>query len=116
MFTGIVDHCGMIEATQSVPGGLRILIKSDFTDLTLGESIAVDGVCLTVTDIEATRFYCDISPETLAVTTANNFFTGQLVNLERALLPSARIGGHFVLGHVDLTGSLQSVREFDQFL
>jgi riboflavin synthase len=97
MFTGIIDHCGTIILIEEY----RVWIKSIFTDLVLGESIAVDGICLTVTQFQDNTFCCDISPETLRITTAKDFKMGRLVNLERALQPLSRIGGHFVMGHVD---------------
>lgn len=101
MFTGIIDHFGTITAITPIAKGLRFAIQHSFSALELGESIAVNGICLTVTDITDDHFYCDLSPETLKVTTAQHYKPGQAVNLERALLPTTRIGGHFVSGHVD---------------
>jgi len=97
MFTGIVDHCGTITSTEA-----KVLkIACQFEDLQLGESIAIDGICLTVTKYGPGYFECEISPETCQVTTASQFKTGKRVNLERALRLSDRLGGHIVQGHVD---------------
>jgi len=101
MFTGLVDHCGRIEEVTLLPVGLRIELSTQFKDLVLGESIAVEGICLTITQIEGERFYCELSPETLSLTTAKNFSVGQSVNLERALTLNTPLGGHFVTGHID---------------
>jgi riboflavin synthase len=101
MFTGIVDHCGTITTVQKTDQSVRLHIKCQFNDLQMGESIAVNGICLTVTDFGAGYFDCDLSPETCNVTTALHFREGQPVNLERALRLSDRLGGHIVQGHVD---------------
>ncbi|CAN5457092.1 riboflavin synthase [soil metagenome] len=101
MFTGIIDHVGTIAAIHRTAAGIRMQLKTQFHDLILGESISVEGICLTVSDINDDSFYCDISPETLKLTTAAHFRKNQQVNLERALRSSDRLGGHFVLGHVD---------------
>jgi riboflavin synthase len=116
MFTGIVDHCGMITQIETITHGYRLWIKSNFSDLVLGESIALDGVCLTVTNIRDRHYSCDISPETLNLTTAKYFKTNQLVNLERALQLSSRLGGHMVAGHIDQVSRLKSIRSLDQFI
>jgi riboflavin synthase len=115
MFTGLVDHCGIICGIQTISNGLKIQIKHHFTAIEIGESIAVDGMCLTVTQFTQDIFHCDISIETLALTTAKNFQTGQGVNLERALLPTSRIGGHFVTGHVDQIGQIASIQDMNDF-
>ena len=107
MFTGIIDHCGVVKRVQSEQSGMRLSMQTDFADIKLGESIAIDGICLTVTDCEAQVCSFDISPETLKLTTASSFTKGKLVNLERALLPTDRLGGHFVMGHVDGLATLQ---------
>ena len=78
--------------------------------MALGESIAVNGVCLTVTSTDGQRFGVDVSPETLRVTTLGGFNVGRVVNLERPLRADARLGGHFVLGHVDGVGRIRSLR------
>lgn len=101
MFTGIVDHCGEIVSVKRTASTLRLGIKCGFTDMALGESISVDGICLTVTDREPNQFSCDLSPETMAVTVASRYTVGTILNLERALRLSDRLGGHYVSGHVD---------------
>lgn len=117
MFTGIIDHCGVITQVESIANGLRIWIKHRFDgELTLGESIAVDGFCLTVIEFHDDVFACDISPETLQVTTASRLKIGQQVNLERALQPSSRLGGHFVMGHVDQTAFVKKILKQQDFV
>lgn len=106
MFTGIVDHCGRLVARE----GSRLEIQTEFRDLVLGESVAVDGACLTVTGVLPGRFYCDVSPETLAKTRLGGVALGQRLNLERALRFSDRLGGHLVTGHVDQTGQVDVSR------
>ncbi|MEE9451256.1 MAG: riboflavin synthase [Gammaproteobacteria bacterium] len=107
MFTGIIDHCGMINDIVRHSDSLTLTIACQFNDLQAGESIAVDGICLTVDKVQTGQFTCDISPETLKLTTAQLFKSGQRVNIERALRPSDRLSGHFVLGHVDLYAQLE---------
>lgn len=106
MFTGLVDHCGEIISAERIHGLTRLTINSDFSEMDLGESIAVDGICLTVTTRKPGQFTCELSSETIAVTTANRFVPGYKVNLERALTLSQRVGGHLLLGHVDKMYSL----------
>lgn len=102
MFTGIVSHPGRINSIEHFSNNsLQLQVQSEFSDLVLGESISIDGICLTVTAFDGGLFNCDISPETLSVTTAKHFVKGKLVNLERALQVNDRLGGHFVMGHVD---------------
>lgn len=115
MFTGIIDHCGIVEQITEHKAATRIWIKNQFDDFKLGESIAVDGVCLTVTEFNDSSFCCDISPETLRVTTANLYQVGSRVNLERPLRAADRIGGHFVLGHVDTVTTLQRKQQYAEF-
>lgn len=107
MFTGIVDHFAKIVSAEEKADSINLTIATTFTDMTLGESIAVDGICLTVVDFTAGSFDCQISKETLEKTTAKSFLPGRLVNLERALRVGDRFGGHMVLGHVDETAILQ---------
>lgn len=101
MFTGIVDHQGTITSLQSQGNALKLTVQSTFQDWCLGESIAVDGMCLTVTAFDQHTFRCDVSPESLSVTTAKDWTVGQSINLERALQLTDRLGGHVVTGHVD---------------
>lgn len=116
MFTGIIDHCGVVARIEFLPNALQIWIRHSFTELMLGESIAIDGICLTVTHCDEDVFSCDISPETLHLTTAHFFQVGQSVNLERALQPSSRIGGHFVMGHIDQIAEVKKIDQVDGFI
>lgn len=101
MFTGIVEETGKVRSFD----GKKLVIECRrvLEDTKIGDSIAIDGCCQTVVDMTADSFSADVSSETLSVTTFKTFKTGQVVNLERALTPSTRIGGHFVQGHVDGT-------------
>jgi len=113
MFSGIVDHLGTIIWLERSNNSLSALIETEFTNLQEGESIAVDGICLTVVKPSKQLFYCDISPETLALTTANSFTVSQKVNLERALCFGDRVGGHLVSGHIDQPATVKEI-EFKQ--
>jgi riboflavin synthase len=107
MFTGIVQQLGEITHIATGEESLRLTIQSDFADLQLGESVAIDGICLTVTQAQAAgEFTCDVSPETWQVTAASQYQAGRKINLERALQLHDRLGGHFVLGHVDECATL----------
>ncbi|PHQ82278.1 MAG: riboflavin synthase [Coxiella sp. (in: Bacteria)] len=116
MFTGLVNHTGVITRITETLKGLRFSIATQFNDLTLGESITVDGACLTVTDIEGATFCCDVSPETLALTIAGTYQINQIVNLERSLLASDRLGGHYVTGHVDQRATVVRVSPVDDYI
>jgi riboflavin synthase len=112
MFTGIIEGLGTIVAVQPAHQGRRLAVKADFEpdQTTIGDSIAVNGACLTVIRIDGKRFEVDVSPETLAKTTLGQSKVGDRVNLERALRLSDRLDGHLVSGHVDGIGTLQSKR------
>lgn len=101
MFTGLVDDVGTIERVRSTDAGLELRIRCRYTDLADGESIAVNGACLTVRESSSGAFTCAAVSETLAVTSIGEWQTGRRVNLERALRVGDRLGGHFVQGHVD---------------
>lgn len=116
MFTGIVDHYGEIREVREIPEGIALKIKSDFNDLMLGESIAVDGICLTVTEIAFPYFCCELSPETCRLTTAKDFAKSKKINLERALQATDRLGGHIVMGHVDTVGVVSLKEKQGDFL
>lgn len=108
MFTGIVAAVGRIREAKPGTQGVRMVIEADvlgLDDVALGDSIAVNGVCLTVTALEADTFAVDVSPETIACTVG--FEPGAAVNLEKALRLSDRLGGHLVSGHVDGTGVVE---------
>lgn len=101
MFTGIVDHLGEIMAVHTRSHSLSLDIKTAFKACRPGESIAVNGICLTVTDYKKGQFSVDLSPETVACTTAADWKKGKRIHLERALRVGDRLGGHWVMGHVD---------------
>ncbi len=110
MFTGIIEGMGTLMAVRASEGGSRLTVAADF-DLTrsrTGDSIAVNGACLTAVEISGKRFTADVSPETLDKTAFKNAKTGDRVNLERALRLSDRIDGHLVSGHIDGTGVIES--------
>lgn len=115
MYTGLIDHCGCIIAIESLQNSCRFWIESRFQDLLHGESISIDGVCLTVVEIDGTRFCCDISPETLRITTLGQYQVNQKINIERSLCLGARMGGHFVMGHVDQTCVVKHCVNHDGF-
>jgi len=105
MFTGIIEQLGEVEKVESVFNNKRLFIKSTFgQDLKIGESIAVNGVCLTVISAKEDLFVVETMPVTLSQTTLNNLKIGEYVNLERALTPGSRMSGHFVNGHIDGMG------------
>jgi len=101
MFTGIVEATGRLRKIASAGDGFRAAIEAPFSGLALGESVSVNGVCLTVAALAASGFEADVSPETARVTTLAGLPEVSLVNLERALSAGSRLGGHFVSGHVD---------------
>ncbi|NMB41625.1 MAG: riboflavin synthase [Firmicutes bacterium] len=108
MFTGIVEELGEILNQQRKGNNISLVIRGSLVldDLKVGDSIAVNGVCLTVTDVDTTAFYADVMPETLRKTGLYELKKGDKVNLERALPANGRFGGHFVSGHVDGTGTI----------
>jgi riboflavin synthase len=108
MFTGIVEEVGSVVETRE--GGLVIGARTVLADARLGDSICINGTCLTVTHLTADTFAVDTVPETLRRTNLGELRAGDLVNLERALLPTTRMGGHFVQGHVEGTGTLTEKR------
>ena len=104
MFTGIIEATGKLAAVVKRGNDISVTIDSaelDFSDVKLGDSIACNGVCLTVTHLGPHSFNADISSETLAHTLFGHYQTGQRINLEKAMLPTTRMGGHIVSGHVD---------------
>lgn len=110
MFSGIVEALGSIERVEETgDGGARWRVACPFTDLALGESVCVNGVCLTVTATAEGSFDTDLSPETLRRTTFADVTPGRKVNLERSLRLGDRLSGHLVFGHVDGVGRLVSV-------
>lgn len=115
MFTGIIKAKGSITAMNRQGGDIRMTVSSDdlpWSDYEIGESIAVNGVCLTAVALHDNGFDTDVSVETLDVTALGNLSTGSAVNLEPAISMGERLGGHLVSGHVDCMGSV-SAREVD---
>lgn len=113
MFTGIIEAIGVIAAFEHSGGDARIYVRTgklDLSDVHIGDSIAVSGVCLTAVTLPGDGFHADISAETLARTTLGHLHTGSAVNLEKALTPQTRLGGHLVSGHVDGIGTLLEMR------
>ncbi|NCT90709.1 riboflavin synthase [Cellulomonas sp. APG4] len=108
MFTGIVEEIGTVLAVERGPGDVRLRVRgATVTDGTrLGDSIAVDGVCLTVTDLAGDAFACDVMPESLDRSSLGGLAPGARVNLERAVRADGRLDGHLVQGHVDGVGVL----------
>lgn len=111
MFTGIIEAVGEIVVCEPRSGDLRLRVKTfglDLGSIGLGDSIATNGVCLTVIALPGDGYVADVSSETLANTTIGGWQAGTPVNLERALTPSSRLGGHLVSGHVDAVGEVLS--------
>ena len=114
MFTGIIETVGVVSAVQNVSGDLRIRVSAPAfaeRDVAQGDSIAIDGVCLTVVEQQADSFAFDVSKESLAHTLIGDWKEGTRVNLEMALLPTTRLGGHLVSGHVDGVAKLTSLSQ-----
>lgn len=107
MFTGIIEETGKI--LQIVPGGLKIRAKKVLEGTKTGDSIAVNGVCLTVTGMGGADFTADVMPETLSRSSLGALKPGDGVNLERAMAADGRFGGHIVSGHIDGTGIIQKI-------
>ena len=109
MFSGIVETLGTVRA--QTPGRIEIVSRTPFAHLEIGESIAVNGACLTVASVDGEAFAADVMPETLHRTTLGELSEGATVNLERALRFGDRVGGHMVSGHIDATGIVTALRE-----
>ena len=110
MFTGLIEALGTIDRATPAATGVQLRVATALGgELTAGDSVAVNGVCLTAAVATDDGFEATVSPETLRVTTLGSLRSGQLVNLERPLKADARIGGHFVLGHVDGVGRIRSL-------
>jgi riboflavin synthase len=111
MFTGLIEAVGHVDQVVRTGTGVRLGVRAELAgELAGGESVSVNGVCLTVTEIAAGIFAADIGPETLKVTTLAALQPGDPVNLERALRADSRFGGHFVQGHVDGVGAVLEIR------
>ena len=116
MFTGLIAEVGTISSLKKREADLEIGISCSFpSELSPGESVATSGICLTVTRIEGDTFYAYAMPETVRLTTLGQKSLGEGVNLERALLPTGRLGGHLVAGHIDGTGTVTSLEEGERW-
>jgi riboflavin synthase len=112
MFTGLVEAVGEIASLEPMPPGIRMRVQTALgAELVPGDSLAVNGVCLTVVSADETGIQADVSPETARVTTLGTARCGTIVNLERPLRADGRLGGHFVQGHVDATAAIDEIRE-----
>jgi riboflavin synthase len=116
MFTGLIEATGGLVERKTTPGGLQLWIESPLaSELHEGDSLAVNGVCLTVVTSDAGKTQLDIGPETIRVTTLGSLPLATRVNLERPLRADGRFGGHFVQGHVDAIGRLEDRRAQAEF-
>lgn len=109
MFTGIIEEMGTIKQIKTVsPQAIKLTVgaKKVLTDVNLGDSISINGICLTVTDFNSEQFQVDVMPETIKSTSLSLLVEGSKVNLERSMPANGRFGGHFVSGHVDGTGQI----------
>jgi len=114
MFTGIIEAVGRIKNIEPVGGDMRLHVdvgSLDMSDVQLGDSIAVNGVCLTAIEFDNKHFVADVSNETITMTSLKDLAIASEVNLEKALLPTTRLGGHLVSGHVDGLGEVLSIKE-----
>ena len=114
MFTGIIEAVGSVAQLDDVGGDVRLTLNVgslDMTDVQLGDSIAVNGVCLTAIKFDDKSFTADVSNETVSLTSLKGLAVGSPVNLEKALLPTTRLGGHLVSGHVDGLGVVREIRQ-----
>lgn len=116
MFTGLVEAVGEIVAVEQRPGAVRIFLTADIGDgVAIGDSVAVNGVCLTAIEGGGPALAFDAGPETMRVTALGEMAPGDRVNLERAMRADTRLGGHFVQGHVDAVGTVVDVRPDGEF-
>lgn len=112
MFTGLIESVGRVAGMAPTPSGMRMRVETGLApELKPGDSVSVNGVCLTVTSIDGGAMQADVGPETARVTTLGSLGVGHAVNLERAMRGDARFGGHFVQGHIDATGTIERIRE-----
>jgi riboflavin synthase len=116
MFTGLIEAVGELVERKPMGGGFRLRVASTLAhELGQGDSLAVNGVCLTVILATDGEIHADVSPETVRVTTLGGLAQGALVNLERPLRADGRLGGHFVQGHVDAIGAVLDLRADEDF-
>lgn len=116
MFTGLIERRGAVVANLAGENSNRLVIDAPFEALQTGESITINGVCLTLLTADKQKLAFDVSPETLKLTTLGNLNPGDSVNIERAMLATSRYGGHYVSGHVDTTACLQSIVPVDEYV
>lgn len=117
MFTGLIQEVGRIKALKMQEKDLEIGVSCSFAgELNPGESVATSGICLTVTRVEGDTFFAYAMPETVKLTTLGQKQIGDPLNLERALLPTDRLGGHLVAGHIDGTGTVTSLEDGERWL
>lgn len=117
MFTGIIEATASVLEYTPVDSGVRLVLVSPFDDLQVGESIAVNGVCLTLLpECSGKQLQFDLSPETLQVTNLCELKPGVMVNLERAMSSSSRFGGHYVSGHVDTTATVADIQPVGEYV
>jgi riboflavin synthase len=114
MFTGLIEAVCRINSAMSRAGGIRLQIELN-KDVKPGESVAVNGVCLTVSSIKGNMVEFDVSGQTLANTTLDSLKLGAFVNIERAMSPNDRFGGHFVQGHIDIVGKIKKIEKKGEF-
>ncbi|TMU86893.1 riboflavin synthase [Bacillus sp. BHET2] len=115
MFTGIIEEIGLIEHMKKSSSSMELTISASgiMEDVHIGDSISVNGVCLTVTSFSSRQFQVDVMPETFEGTTLRTLSRGQKVNLERAMAANGRFGGHFVNGHVDGIGTIIRIEKVE---
>jgi len=112
MFTGLIEAIGEIAEVKPTPGGFRLRVTTPLAaQLAPGDSLAVNGVCLTVVSADQDGIHADVTPETVRVTSFGTLRRGSMVNLERPMRADSRVGGHFVQGHVDATGTIDEIRQ-----
>ena len=111
MFTGLIEKVSKVEEFKLTSSGARIAFSADFKDTKIGDSVALNGVCLTITSINSNSFEADIMKETLNVSNLKNLKKGDLINLERAMKMTDRLDGHIVSGHIDTTSKLKKISQ-----
>ncbi|MGM0453188.1 MAG: riboflavin synthase [Thermodesulfobacteriota bacterium] len=118
MFTGIIEGLGTISGARPAGSGRRVEIRADYalSGTKIGDSIAVNGACLTAVEVSGAHFAADVSPESLRQTTIGDLAPGHRVNLERALRPADRLDGHIVSGHIDGTARITSIKNIGEVL
>lgn len=116
MFTGLIEQKGEVLVNLEQDGANRLVVSSPFENLQTGESIAVNGVCLTLLPCDSGTLHFDVSPETLKLTTLGHLTAGTQVNMERAMFASTRFGGHYVSGHVDTQFQIQSITPLNEYI